>query len=296
MIANDYEVIFDHRGCTIHDPAGREIAEIPMIKKSFHLKIPAIEEATMNVAKEKCCLEREHTKVESQKILQAWCTKKNEEEKNHLMIYQPKGNKTEAVKEKQASEVKNQRSYELEKKENKSVEIKDVVQRTRLSGIMSKRDTTEKIRSSLKVEREQKEIEVETCKRDAEKDQETEKKKHKGFGLQDAKSTVKNDSIKEQWPMLKAQSKGEASRVLVSNQRNVVQVGSVRLDLELAQEKKKLSVARTEENQLLMGKKISDNKKQALSSETVTKKINLESPKKYNKLRIIRKKKLELYL
>lgn len=47
MIANGYQVIFKQSSCIIHDQARRKIAEVNMVKKSFHINWSSSEETTL---------------------------------------------------------------------------------------------------------------------------------------------------------------------------------------------------------------------------------------------------------
>ena len=246
MIQNDYEVTFDHMGCTIFDPVGRKIAEVPMIKKSFHLKMSANEGATIAVAienVESCCQEAGHTNVENQK---------NAEDKNKSVVCQPMKSGALAVKEKPVSDAKNQRRSELEREENKAREVQDVNQGSKVNKMVINRKAVEKIECSPRIEREQKWTREETCKKDAEKNQKIEKKnqesKHKGFGFQKME-TISKSEVKNQTLRFQNQYKEEVRDLSLIGKSSAIKFGDIDFNSESLQKKTKVNSVGTEAEQ-----------------------------------------------
>ncbi|KAG7543596.1 Zinc finger CCHC-type [Arabidopsis thaliana x Arabidopsis arenosa] len=185
MIKNGYEVVFKQSSCIIHDQAGKKIAEVEMIKNSFHLKLSSIEETTMLAQSQNEKLR--HQKVDKAKdsnlrMLQPYkqrfmmleytepdlnnqqtsnpkgIIEKKSEIGNKYVEHQTKKNGAEAVKQKSVAEFKNQRGSETDKKEYKVRDSKEMVQGTKPNKMVIKEDTIQRIESSPESKREQKMI------------------------------------------------------------------------------------------------------------------------------------------
>ncbi|KAG7570493.1 Zinc finger CCHC-type [Arabidopsis thaliana x Arabidopsis arenosa] len=284
MIENGYEVVFKQHSCLILDRAGKSIAEVQMVKNSFHLKMSSIKETSM-VAQDKSegsspqkasnTNDSFLSKLSSNK--QKFMESKTESHNSQGCVERNVESETKPAKyliRKIKSEFSNPRCSISIKKKNEAAE--PFHQQEKKSNSMSKGDSEESSRRKIKVvnsnDREEIGEVVSNCqkkaqvnfKRESEQSYEEEVKNHepkfKGFNFQEAKK-----SSKQQKSQIQTQVEKEGGS-RVSDKSQVISFGEIIFDGKDIQETKNLKFMKI-------------NKEQSKVCET----INQEGDKKIEK-------------